>query len=213
MAMDRTQVNGGVVRSDGASSMQVELQGARAVFHEKFQNTRAYVLLTPIEKYQPGRLERLERACWLWRCAATRKALRGPQAKRALSLLARHKWCLREPSWLPEGLPAGLDKLQSDLTILASLGGKDRPRDTLGRSFRRNTGIFFTHGALIGGKYREFTQAEIDELLSELFFLATGRVLSLESYVRMRKRDKAEETQSTFGPREKAKESRSAAEL
>jgi signal transduction histidine kinase len=94
------------------SSMQEEMARAKQAFHEKFQHTLAYQMLSPMSSYQPGRMELLEEACWGFRCAVARKDLKGAGAERALSLLGRLQDELREAIWLPESVPAALDTLQ-----------------------------------------------------------------------------------------------------
>lgn len=173
--------------------MQDEMTRARLAFHEKFQHTLAYQMLSPMSAYQPGRLERLEEACWGFRCAEARKELKGAGADRALLLLGRLKEELREASWLPEHVPVALDTLNDSLQLLASKKRQGRPRDNLGQTFRRNMRIFFRHGVLLKDGCRSLSQQEIDEILNDLFRVAIGRALSLDSYVRMRKREQAEE--------------------
>lgn len=173
--------------------MQEEMTRVKLAFHEKFQHTLAYQMLSPMSAYQPERLERLEEACWRFRCAVARKDLRGAGAKRALSLLGSLKEELREAIWLPEHVPVALDTLNESLQLLASKKRQGRPRDNLGQTFRRNMRIFFRHGVLLKDAYRSLSQQEIDEILNDLFKVSIGRTLSLDSYVRMRKREQAEE--------------------
>ncbi len=87
--------------------MQEEITRAKLAFHEKFQHTLAYQMLIPMGAYQQGRLERLEEACWNFRCAEARKELKGAGADRAVLLLGRLKEELQEAIWLPEHVPAG----------------------------------------------------------------------------------------------------------
>jgi len=175
------------------SSMQEEITRAKLAFHEKFQDTLAYQMLSPMSAYQPGRLERLEEACWSFRCGVARQDLRGAGAERALSLLGSLKEELRGAIWLPEHVPVALDTLNDSLQLLASKKRQGRPRDNLGQTFRRNMRIFFRHAVLLKDGWRSLSQAEIDEILNDLFKVAIGRTLSLDSYVRMRKREQAEE--------------------
>ncbi len=148
--------------------MQDEMTRARLAFHEKFQHTLAYQMLSPMSAYQPGRLERLEEACWGFRCAEARKELKGAGADRALLLLGRLKEELREASWLPEHVPVALDTLNDSLQLLASKKRQGRPRDNLGQTFRRNMRIFFRHGVLLKDGCRSLSQQEIDEILNDL---------------------------------------------
>ena len=173
--------------------MQDEMTRARLAFHEKFQHTLAYQMLSPMSRYQQGRLERLEEACWRFRCAVARKELKGTRAERALVLLGRLKEELQEAIWLPEHVPAALDKLQDDLQLLASKRREGRPRDSLGQTFRRNMWIFFSPGVLLKDGCRSLSPPETDEILNDLFKVAIGRTLSLDSYIRMRKREQAKD--------------------
>ena len=173
--------------------MQEEMTRAKLAFHEKFQHTLAYQMLRPMSAYQPGRLELLEEACWRFRCAVARKDLKGAGAERALSLLGRLRAELREPIWLPEHVPAALDDLNDSLQRLASKKRQGRPRDSLGQTFRRNMRTFFRYGVLLKNGWRSLSQPESDEILNDLFKVAIGRTLSIESYVRMRRREQAEE--------------------
>lgn len=175
------------------TSMQEDGARAKATFHAQFLRTQAYEWLSPMRAYDGGRLERLEDACWRFRCAATRKELKGPGANRALSLLLRLKRELGEPCWLPEQVPTALDTLQDELQRLASKRPQGRPRDGIGQTFRRNMGLFFSHQVLLKSGYRVLLKSEIDDLLSELSEVATGRPLLFDSYVRMRKRERAAE--------------------
>lgn len=171
--------------------MQKERAEAKVAFRAQFQRTRAYRLLSPMSAYQPGRLENLEEACWRFHCAVARKELKGAGAGRALSLLLRLKQELQEPTWLPEHVSVALDTLQDALQHLASTRRQGRPRDNVGRTFRRVMRNFFLHGVLLKSGWRALSQTEIDEILNDLFKVAIGRALSLDSYVRMRKREQA----------------------
>jgi hypothetical protein len=175
------------------SSMQEDMKRVKLVFHEKFQSTLAYQMLSPMSAYQPGRLELLEEACWRFRCAATRKELMGSKAERILVHLRRLEEELREATWLPEHVPGALDTLDDSLRLLASRKRQGRPRDNLGQTFRRNMRIFFRLGVLLKDGWRSLSQQELDEILNDLFKVAIGRTLSLNSYVRMRKREQAQE--------------------
>ncbi|MGO9685050.1 MAG: hypothetical protein ACLPTZ_21160 [Beijerinckiaceae bacterium] len=88
------------------SSMQEEMTRAKLAFHEKFQHTLAYQMLSPMSVYQTRRLELLKGACWDFRCAVSRKDLIGAGAERALSLLGSLNEELRDAIWLPEHIPA-----------------------------------------------------------------------------------------------------------
>ena len=166
---------------------------AKLAFHEKFQGTLAYQMLSPMSRFQRGRLELLEEACWQFRCAAARKELMGSKAERTLVQLRRLEEELREATWLPEHVPAALDSLKDSLQFLASRKRQGRPRDSLGQTFRRNMWIFFSPGVLLKDGWRSLSRLEIDEVLNDLFTVAIGRTLSFESFVRMRKREQAEE--------------------
>jgi hypothetical protein len=107
-------------------------------------------------------------------CEVARKDLRGAGAERALLLLARLKEELHDAIWLPEYVPAALDKLQDDLPLSASKRREGRPRDSLGHTFRRNMQIFFSHGVLLKDGWRSLSQPEIDEILNDLFRVAIG---------------------------------------
>jgi hypothetical protein len=174
------------------SSMQEGMARAKLDFHEKFQKTIAYQMLSP-SRFQQGRLERLEEACWRFRSAAARKELMGARAERILVHLGRLEDELREAIWLPEQVPAALDTLRNSLEFLASRKRQGRPRDNLGQTFRRNMRIFFRLGVLLKDGFRSLSQPELDEILNDLFKVAIGRTLALDSYVRMRKRELAEE--------------------
>ena len=91
--------------------MHEEMTHAKLAFHEKFQHTLAYQMLSPMSAYRPGRIELLEEACWRFRCAVARRDLKGAGAERALSLLEHLKEELGEPIWLPEHIPAAPDEL------------------------------------------------------------------------------------------------------
>lgn len=173
--------------------MQEEMTRVKLAFHEKFQSTLAYQLLSPMCRFQRGRLELLEEACWRFRCATARKELMGSRAERILVHLRRLEEELREATWLPEHVPAALDSLNDSLQFLASRKRQGRPRDNLGQTFRRNMRIFFRLGVLLKDGWRSLSQPELDEILNDLFTVAIGRTLSLDSYVRMRKREQAEE--------------------
>lgn len=174
-------------------SMQEEITRAKLDFHDKFQKTIAYQMLSPMNRYQQGRLERLEEACWRFRSAAARKELMGARAERILVHLERLGEELREAIWLPEHVPPALDTLRDSLEFLASRKRQGRPRDSLGQTFRRNMWIFFSPGVLLKDGWRSLSRLEIDEVLNDLFTVAIGRTLSFESFVRMRKREQAEE--------------------
>ncbi|MGH7780591.1 MAG: hypothetical protein ACREQR_12270 [Candidatus Binataceae bacterium] len=174
-------------------SMQEERAEAKAAFRAQFQRTQAYQLLSPLRRYQTKRLENLEEACWNFRCAEARKGLKGAGAGRALSLLLNLRRELREPTWLPDHVSVALDTLQDKLQHLASNRPQGRPRDSLGQTFRRNMWVFLWPGVLLKDGYRALSQPKIDEVLNELFKVAIGRALSLDSYVRMRKREQAVE--------------------
>lgn len=122
-----------------------------------------------------------------------RKDLKSARAERALALLARFKEELGEAIWLPEHIPVAIDTLQDSLQLWASKKRQGRPRDNLGQTFRRNMGIFFRLGVLLKDGWRSLSQTELDEILNDLFKVAMGRTLSLDSYVRMRKREQAKE--------------------
>jgi hypothetical protein len=178
------------------SSMQEKMTRVKLAFHEKFQSTLAYQKLSPMSAYQPRRLELLEEACWRFRCAAARKELMGSKAERILVNLRRLEEELREATWLPEHVPAALDSLNDSLQFLASRKRQGRPRDNLGQTFRRNMTIFFRFGVLDKDGWRSLSQTELDAILNDLFKVAIGRSLSLDSYVRMRKREQAQEKRS-----------------
>jgi hypothetical protein len=170
------------------SSIHEEMTRSKLDFHEKFQQTRAYQMLSPMRRYQPGRLEFLEEACWRFRCAAAGKALRGTSAGRALVLLLRLKQELGEPIWLSENVAIAFDTLQDSLQHWASRRRQGRPRDNLGQTFRRLMRTFFRDGVLLKTGWRSLSQPEMDEILNDLFRISIGRALSLDSYIRMRKR-------------------------
>jgi hypothetical protein len=178
--------------------MQEARERAKAAFHAKFERTLAYQLLSLMRAYDPTRLERLEAACWSFRCAAIRKELKGARARQALSLLGRLERELGEPSWPDEQVAVALDLLREKLQSMASKRGPGRPRDSLGQTFRRNMQIFFSRAVLTEGGWRALSRGELDEILSDLFKLATGRTLAHASYVRMRKREQAADHRLTF---------------
>src|ERR1700691_3397645 len=151
------------------SSMQEEMTRVKLAFHEKFQSTLAYQMLSPMSRFQRGRLELLEEACWQFRCAAARKELMGSKAERTLVQLRRLEEELREATWLPEHVPAALDSLKDSLQFLASRKRQGRPRDSLGQTFRRNMWIFFSPGVLLKDGWRSLSRLEIDEVLNDLF--------------------------------------------
>ena len=167
--------------------MREEMTRAKLAFHEKFQGTLAYQMLSPMSRFQRGRLELLEEACWRFRSAAARKELMGVRAERILVHLGRLEEELQEAIWLPEHIPAALDTLRDSLEFLASRKRQGRPRDSLGQTFRRNMWIFFSPGVLLKDGWRSLSRPEIDEILNDLFTIAIGRTLSFESFVRMRR--------------------------
>jgi hypothetical protein len=141
--------------------------------------------------FDGGRLARLEETCWRLRCTAAREELKGAHGERALLPVLRLKQELGEPGWLPEAVPDALDTLQVELRYLASNRRRGRPRDKIGQTFRRIMQILLRSVLVLEGGCRELAQWEIDELLAELFSVATGRTISVKSYIRMRKRDRA----------------------
>jgi hypothetical protein len=190
-----------VEKFGGLPSMQEAGARAKATFQAQFRRTQAYELLNPMRAYDHRRLDRLEDACWRFRCAATRKELKGARARRALSLLLRLKRELGEPCWLPEQVPTELDRLQDQLIVLASKKRQGRPRDSIGKLFRRSMRNFFTPMIVLKDGCRSLSQTELDEVLSDLFKVAIGRVISLNSYVRMRKREQAADNKAMSASR------------
>lgn len=172
-------------------TMQEEAAREKAAFHAQYLRTRVYEFLNSMRPSDPGRLSRLEDACWRFRCAAIRNELKGARARRALSLLLRLKAELQEPAGLPEQIPPALDALQDQLQRLASKRPEGRPRDGLGQAFRRNIEVFLTPFVVRRSGCRSLSREELHEVLSELFMVAIGRALSPDSYIRMRKREKA----------------------
>lgn len=173
-------------------SVQGNRELTKSAFRNRFRATRAYRILSPVAVYQPGRLERLEEACWRFRCAAARKELKSPAARRAFTSLLRLKRILGDPGWLAEPVSDALNRLQGELEFLVSRRRRGRPKDSLGKAFRRTMRVFLQSPVILPEcGCRSLSQSEIDELLNELFMVALGRALSLDSYVRMRKRDKA----------------------
>jgi hypothetical protein len=172
-------------------TIQEARKRSRYRFEEQFERTFAYELFSPMRKYQLGRFELLKDACWNFRCEETRTQMRGARAGRALSLLGRLKKELGDPTWLSENEAAALDTLLEKLQSLAERRTKGRRRDNLGQTFRRNMGVFLYPAVLTKQGCRALSQQEADEVLAGLSAVALDRTVSLESYRRMRDRERA----------------------
>jgi hypothetical protein len=172
-------------------TIQEARKRARGRFQEQFERTFAYDLFSPMRKYQVGRFELLKDACWNFRCEETRTQMRGARAGRALSLLGRLKKELGDPTWLSENEAVALDTLLEKLQSLAKIRTKGRRRDNLGQTFRRNMGVFLYPAVLTKQGCRALSRQEADEVLAGLSAVALDRTVSLESYRRMRDRERA----------------------
>lgn len=166
---------------------------ARAEFHEQFEKTLAYRLLAPMAEYNASRLKRLEEICWEFRRSEARGELKGAPALRALGTLSLLREQTRELIWLTENEMKAIDHVAESLINAASTSKKGRRRDSLGQTFRRIMGIFFLPALPTKDGCRALSREEKDEILCDLFKLTMGRTVSFESFVRMRKRERAAE--------------------
>jgi hypothetical protein len=138
----------------------------------------------------------LEDLCWAYRCTAERDKLRGALAEHCLYLLLRLKYELGDGIWLSAQEAKILDKIEKRLRRLASDKKRGRPKDQLGKGFRRDLRVSLRTAPRSKRSAQSIKPMAISEIGTALYPVALGRRVSWASYVRMDKRDRARDRDS-----------------
>ena len=163
----------------------------REDFVRRLRANAGYIRLTKNRTFDPGRLRRLEEACWKYRGTAPQSRFASAPAKRALFHLQKLRDALGNPDlWLSSAGVASLDLLEHKLKVAAK-AKRGRPSDTKARVFRQTMDRFIPESLNSQKMRRAVSRAEIDEIFAALFTLVFGREVSAASFTRMRVRDRS----------------------
>jgi hypothetical protein len=165
---------------------------AKADFLRRLRANPGYKRLARIRKYNPKSLSLLEESCWLQHCSAVWHEMRGARARAALKKLDRLVAFIGDAFWHQENVVQSLDDIRRSFARLESKAKRGRPSDPVARAFRRNMQTFIPPASAFQMSRRAVSQTESDEILAEISAVVLGRHILVESFTRMRKRDRAD---------------------
>jgi hypothetical protein len=170
----------------------------RADFLDRLRRNPVFGRL--VRFFDSERLSRFEELCWRARCASLRNELTGAPAKRALSHLLRLRQSLGNCAWLKQSVVTSLEQLQDELDKLARRVKRGRREDHTAQVFRDAAEVFVC-GGLDLRERRLPSRDSVDKALAGVFAVVFGRTISVESFVRMRQRERARLMQASVETR------------
>jgi hypothetical protein len=166
----------------------------RADFLDRLRSNPAFGRLVGFPGFDSVRRSRFEEFCWRLYGASLRRELSGARAKRALSGLLRLRQLLGDCAWLKQSVGTSLDELQTELEKLARRSRRGRREDQTAQVFREGA-EGFVRGGLTLRERRLPSRDSVDEALAGVFAVVFGRTISVQSFARMRQRERAKSRQ------------------
>ena len=168
----------------------------KADFLDRLRGNPAFGRLVRFLGSDSQRLSRFEEFCWREHCASVRNELTGAAAKRALSRLLRLRQSLGNCAWLNQSVLTSLDQLQDELDKLARGAKRGRREDHIAQIFREASEVFVLGGLDLRDR-RLPSRDSVDEAPVGVFAIVFGRTISVESFARMRQRERARSRQAS----------------
>jgi len=176
----------------------------RADFLCWLRSNPAFRRIVGFPHFDSARQPKFEEFCWRSHCESLRRELTGAPAKRALSGLLRLRQLLGECAWLEQSVVTSLDELQNELEKLARRSKRGRREDRTARLFRRVVEVFVRGGLTL--RERGLPSRDlVDQALLGVFAVVFGRTISVESFARMRQRERAKSVEAQTSSENKSR--------